>query len=153
MMRKNVKIKEVKSKRLKLLPYISEFDANFLSLKVYFFGTNQFTIMSISKEYTINQLILHVIALSDVDPQVYQYFIQGFSARILGNYKNPELYEMRLLKDENQSKEYYVPMYEEKSILKELSIGTFNTNAVAFCRNKKYNDILNKSNKSNYFIY
>jgi hypothetical protein len=105
-------------KTISFLPRITEGDPNYKRLKVYLFGSSHFTLLSISKEHKIEQLIVHVIRLADIDPQIGTCF-NDFPVQIRGNVKDPELYEMRLLEDEDTS-----------------------INSVNFCRTKDFEEII-----------
>lgn len=147
LMKKQQLINEHNSKNVALLPYISQNNPSYQRLKVYFFETPQFTILSISREHRISELISHIIALSDVDPQVGTYFNESLPKKIKGNYKDPELYEMRLLEDEDDPKSGHIPCIEGEKMNITKNIGSFLVSAAAFCRTKEYKQLLSKYSK------
>eukprot|EP00826_Nyctotherus_ovalis_P042397 TRINITY_DN4355_c0_g1_i10.p1 TRINITY_DN4355_c0_g1~~TRINITY_DN4355_c0_g1_i10.p1 ORF type:complete len:325 (-),score=30.65 TRINITY_DN4355_c0_g1_i10:1041-2015(-) len=129
-----------KRRKTTFLPRIAEGDPNFLRLKVYFFGTPQFTFLSVSKEHKVEQLLAHVVSLADVDPNVGECFNNGLPKQVKEGSKDPELYELRFI-DENGSKPY-VPLYRGDPLNKESPIGDFSINSVVFCKTKEYEDLI-----------
>lgn len=144
-MRKNLQGNMGDSNHSNLLPQVAESDPNYLSLKTYFFGTSQYTILNISKSYKVEELIQHIIVLAEVDPQIKEYFVRGLPKQFQKNYQNPELYEMRLLEDEEDPDEPHIPLYETGPLDRERPIGVFLVKGVAFCRTKDYQEILGQS--------
>jgi len=126
-------------KTIAFLPRITEGDPNYKRLKVYLFGTSHFTILSISKEHKIEQLISHVVNLADIDPQIRVCF-DDLPVQIRGSAKDPELYEMRLLEDEGDASTSHLS--HRTPLPKDSCIGEFLVNNVAFCRTKDFEEII-----------
>ena len=130
------------------MPEVSKADPNYQSLKVYFFGTPKSITLGVSKNYQISHLIAHIIALADTNTQIKEWLTQGLPESIKDNYKNLELYEMRLLEDE-EDEEAYVPLYETGPLNKKGHIGAFLMNAVALCRTQEYEESIKQVDKGN----
>lgn len=133
-----------------LLPRVSGVNPSHHRLKVYFFGTPQFTVLSISKDHKIGQLISHIVALSDVDPCIDKCFTQDLPSQIRRDCKNPELYEMRFLEDEEDPNEPYRPLYGTKALDMQCQVGEFLVNSLAFCRTKEYEAMITLIEISNF---
>lgn len=149
-MRENSVVNQKDCKRICLLPEISKGSPEYLLLKVYFFGTPQYTKLPISKAYTVENLIMHILALTDINPQIKGYFEQELPKEIRGNYKCPELYEMRLLEDEDDPDEAYIPFYTAGPLDRGKPIGAFLVTGVALCRSKDYEETIRQLNISNH---
>jgi hypothetical protein len=130
------------------LPEVSKSDPSYQSLRIYFFGTPKFLTLGIAKHYQVSHLIVHVIALGDTNSQVKEWLTQGLPDSIKDNYRNPELYEMRLLEDE-EDEEAYIPLYETGPLDKKGQIGAFFVSGVVFCRIKEYEQSIKELNNSN----
>eukprot|EP00826_Nyctotherus_ovalis_P022515 TRINITY_DN1743_c0_g3_i1.p1 TRINITY_DN1743_c0_g3~~TRINITY_DN1743_c0_g3_i1.p1 ORF type:complete len:210 (-),score=35.53 TRINITY_DN1743_c0_g3_i1:1009-1638(-) len=130
-----------KNRGITLLPTVLATDPNYQQLRVYFFGTPHFTVLHISRSYHVAQLIAHVLALADVDPQIKTWLTQDLPKAISDDYKNPELFEMRLLEDE-EDEESFVPLYETGPLDKERPIGAFLVEGVVFCRIREYEECI-----------
>jgi hypothetical protein len=126
-------------KTIAFLPRITEENPNYKRLKVYLFGTPHFTILSISKEHKIAQLISHVVNLADIDPQIGVYF-DDVPVQIRGSAKNPELYEMRLLENQGNTSTPHLPHHT--ALPKDSCIGEFLVSSVAFCRTKNFEEMI-----------
>lgn len=148
-MNQSKQIKERKYRQARLLPHVSENNPDYQKLRVYFFGTPNSTVLSISRRYGVEDLINHIIALSSVDPQVRKYFMQDLPQRILGNYRDSELYEMRVLINEDDPTTPYIPCFKSRPLIKANAIGSYLVSGVSFCRTKEFQEILEKHLKGN----
>ena len=111
------------SSDLALLPSVSERDPNFQRLKVYFFGTNKSMNLPISKAFKVEQIITHIIALTRLDHDLSQIFEENIPPELQDLYKNPKLYEMRLLEEEYDIEDGYKPLYETGAMANGKPIG------------------------------
>lgn len=136
-MRRSLVTTPKESKRISLLPEISKTDPCYQPLKVYFFGTPQSITLALSKNYQVHQIITHVLALGDTDLRVKMLLTQGLAEQMRDSYRSPELYEMRLLEDEDDE-EAYTPLYETGPLDKEGIIGAFLLEKAVLCRKKEY---------------
>eukprot|EP00826_Nyctotherus_ovalis_P004521 TRINITY_DN1098_c0_g1_i1.p1 TRINITY_DN1098_c0_g1~~TRINITY_DN1098_c0_g1_i1.p1 ORF type:complete len:485 (+),score=110.27 TRINITY_DN1098_c0_g1_i1:194-1648(+) len=128
----------VESQPALFLPRTPETDPTYKRLKVYFFGTPQFTFLSISTRHTVGQLINHVVGLADVDPHVGNCFDKGVPKVISGSSKAPELYEMCLVEDEESG----TPHCSGGHLGRDSRIGEFFVNSLAFCRVKEFEEVI-----------
>lgn len=131
-------------RRSAFLPRTTEADPNYKKLKIYLFGTSQFTFLSISKENNIEQLIRHVVSLADVDPQIGKCFDYGLPATIKGSSREPELYEMRLLED-LESSAVPTPIYEHEALNRDSRVADWHANSLAFCKTRDFEKLIHDS--------
>eukprot|EP00826_Nyctotherus_ovalis_P004524 TRINITY_DN1098_c0_g1_i5.p1 TRINITY_DN1098_c0_g1~~TRINITY_DN1098_c0_g1_i5.p1 ORF type:complete len:393 (+),score=54.65 TRINITY_DN1098_c0_g1_i5:133-1311(+) len=134
----------VESQPALFLPRTPETDPTYKRLKVYFFGTPQFTFLSISTRHTVGQLINHVVGLADVDPHVGNCFDKGVPKVISGSSKAPELYEMCLVEDEESG----TPHCSGGHLGRDSRIGEFFVNSLAFCRVKEFEEVIDYAKSS-----
>jgi len=147
-MMKNSSFNQRYHKKATFLPRVSETDPNYKKLKVYMFGNAQFTFLSISKMHKVEQLIMHIVALAEVDPFIGMCFDQGVPDQLRKDSKEPDLYEMRMLADEEDTNAPYIPFYESNSLNRESRIGSLLVNSLAFCRKKEYEETIEYANTS-----
>lgn len=140
------------STKIRLLPEIDENSPNYRNLKVYFFGTSENILIPMSKDNKVDEIICHIIAISDNNPNMKRLFVCDLPVLILGNYKNPYLYELRFLENEENLDEGYVPLYDTDPLDRDRPIGEFILSAVAFCRTKEYDLALNQASQSIWII-
>lgn len=148
MMTRNSITSQKRRKQIAFLPRVPETDPNYKKLKVYFFGTSQFTFLPISKTHKIDQLIIHIIGMAEVDPFIGMCFEEGVPSQLRTNSKEPELYEMRLLADEEDPVTAHIPLYQSNPLNRESRIGAFLVNSLAFCRTKEYEETLHNARTS-----
>lgn len=130
-----------RNKGIILLPAVQTADPSYQQLKVYFFGTPRFTELHISRNSPVAQLIAHILALADVDPQIKAWLTHDLPKAISDDYRNPDLFEMRLLEDE-EDEESFAPLYETGPLDKERPIGAFLVEGVVFCRIREYEECI-----------
>lgn len=135
------------------LPRVSEADPNHKRLKLYFFGSPQFTFLSVSKTHRVEQLISHVVGLAEVDPHIGKCFSQGVPTQVQANFKEPELYEIRFVEDEDDSATSHVPLYVAEPLDRESCVGGFLVNSLAFCRTREYEEIIDYARLSTCFFF
>lgn len=126
------------------LPRVAEADPSYRRLKLYFFGTPQFTFLSISAKHTVGQVISHVVGLADVDPHIGNCFDKGVPKVVSGNSKAPELYEMCLVEDEESG----TPHCSGGYLGRDSRIGEFFVNSLAFCRVKEFEEVIDYAKSS-----
>ncbi len=101
------------------------------SLKIYLFGTRKYLDLVISKQHTVEEVIKHVISVCMTTAELKrQFFDSAFTSRA---YLNSELYELRLLDDDDED-EYYLPLYDIAPLHRSKCIGDFGADALALCR-------------------
>lgn len=152
MMTHNSFINQKRRKQIVFLPRVPETDPNYKKLKVYFFGTAQFTFLPVSKTHKIGQLIMHIIGMGEVDPFIGMCFEEGVHTQLRANSKEPELYEMRLLADEEDPVTGHIPLYQSNALNRENRIGAFLVNSLAFCRTKEYEETVHNARTSIDFL-
>lgn len=150
-MGKSSTVTQQRKRRSAFLPRTIEADPNYRKLKIYLFGTSQFTFLSISKENTIEQLIAHVASLADVDPQIGKCFDYDLPTSIKGNSREPELYEMRLLEDLEISAAPR-PIYEHEALSRESRVADWHANSLAFCRTEDFEESIRYVKDSTCFL-
>eukprot|EP00826_Nyctotherus_ovalis_P050904 TRINITY_DN6306_c0_g1_i1.p1 TRINITY_DN6306_c0_g1~~TRINITY_DN6306_c0_g1_i1.p1 ORF type:complete len:181 (+),score=37.70 TRINITY_DN6306_c0_g1_i1:24-545(+) len=94
----------------------------------------------------------HVVGLAEVDPHVGKCFGQGVPLQVQENFKEPELYEIRFVEDEEDSVTPHVPFYGAEALDRESCVGCFLVNSLAFCRTKEYEEIIDYARLSISFI-
>lgn len=135
-----------KRRKTAFLPRVAEGHPSFLRLRVYFFGTPQFTFLSVSKQHKVEQLIAHVVSLADVDPNVGECFDFGLPKQVKEGSKDSELYELRFV-DEGSDKPH-APLYRGDPLNRESPIGNFSINNVVFCKTKDYEELIQFAKES-----
>ena len=69
--------------------------------------------------------------------------------RIVRNYRDSELYEMRVLINEDDPTTPYIPCYKSRPLIKANDIGSYLVSGISFCRTKEFQEILEKHLKGN----
>jgi hypothetical protein len=112
-MRKN----SYNSNKISLVLQVERSDPLLKLLKVFLFGTPEFVHILVSKEHTVEQIIYHMVALTDTDPyylheRVKRLFVVDLPFQLLDKYKNSNCYELRFLEDESNLEDGYFPLYD-----------------------------------------
>jgi hypothetical protein len=102
----------------------------------------------VSKAHKVEQLIMHIVGLAEVDPFIGMCFEKGVPSQLRGDSKEPDLYEMRMLADEEDTNTPYIPLYETNPIDRENRVGSLLVNSLAFCRTKEYEETIAYANTS-----
>jgi len=140
------------SNEISLLPTAAENEPEKQKLRIFLFGTTEYVDLFIAKKHTVEEIINHVICLSNSNVTVRKLFLEGLLEPIQPHYKNPTLYEIKLLEDEEDPEEYYIPLYDAGALDNKKPIGEFSVSAVAFCRIKHFQHVLKDLNKSIFYI-
>ncbi len=140
-----------KAPEIALLPVPSAKDPNRQNLRVYLFGTRESVDLVVSKKNKVDEIIRHVIALTMSHAPLHKLFIKDLPEMARADYQNPALYELRLLEEEDDPEEFYLPFYDAGPLDGNKPIGDFSVTGVALCRVKGYRAVLKEITESMYF--
>lgn len=97
-------------------------------LQVFLLDTPNYMNLYTLKQYTVEEVIKQIMS---------KYSDTSLSKeKPLAFPDNPDAYELRLLEDD--SEEYYMPLYEIAALDKEKKIGEFDLDMIAFCQVRNY---------------
>lgn len=110
-------------------------DRTRFKLRVYLFATSQYLDIIVSRLHTVEEVIRHVISTCLGNRELRIKFFDPFgSGSTYRAILNQELYEMRLLDDDED--EGYLPLYDIAALSNGKCIGEFGADSLALCRKK-----------------
>lgn len=131
----------------KLLPVPDKKDKNRMNMTVYLLSTPQSIKICLSKTARVEEVIVHILTSCLANKALSQLFITDPLGKFSEEEKDSSLYELRLLEDED-SKEFYLPLMDIAPLDRQKSIGEFSTDSFAFCQIKNYRKTLETISKS-----